>query len=108
METLREIIDEAVDRGYKNANNLWKEKALECVEVVAKSKKTFTIDDVRDLMNQFPYETHDKRAWGGVIKKANKLNFIEPTGITMPNRTGHGTPMQIWRSKIYKPKETLF
>jgi hypothetical protein len=108
LNEIKEVTDEAIARGITNANELWKEKAIECLERVARERKFLTIDNVRDLVDKYNVHTHDKRAWGGIMKKGKSLGLIEPTGMEQPNKTGHGIPMQVWKSKIYTPTETLF
>lgn len=99
---IREVTDKAIGRGYKNANKEWKEMALACVRTVCENRHQFTMNDVRGLIDISPIKTHDKRAIGGIIKKAKKLKWIEPTGQSIMSKVGHKSPLQIWRSKLYQ------
>jgi len=60
-----------------------------------------TVDRVRFFVQKSPLKTHDNRAMGGVMKVAQKIGLIEPTGETRPSKVGHKVPMQVWRSCIY-------
>lgn len=101
-KTLQELKREGIEQGIANAATDWKSYAMECVIAVARRKQHFTVDDVRDLVKHTPFETHDKRAMGGVIKYSQRMGFIEPTGEERVSRTGHGTKIQIWKSLIYQ------
>lgn len=104
---IRQATEKGVNSGYSHADATWKEMALECVRVIALEKSTFTMNDVRWLVRQSPIKTHDNRAMGGVIKKAQKLGWVQPTGQSIPSKVGHGVSLQIWKSNLYK-HPTLF
>ncbi len=101
LSEIKAVTEEAVIRSFENAQNPWKEYALRCLEAVAKTKEEFTVNDVRPLVAQSPYTTQDNRALGGVFKEAQKRGWIDTTGAVRVNKTGHGTQMQVWKSKIY-------
>lgn len=105
-EDIRRITDDAIDQGYRGADISWKDMALECVRMVCLKKERFTTNDVRWLIEASPIKTHDKRAMGGVMKHAQKIGWICRTGESIMSRVGHGVPLQVWRSRIYKA--TLF
>ena len=100
-KSIQEVKEEGINRGLENAADDWKSYALECVIAVAKNQHHFTVNDVRPLVKHSPYQTHDNRALGGVFATAKKLGFIEASGRSVPNKTGHGIHMQIWKSKVY-------
>jgi len=100
----KEIQDEtnqAIHRGYESANEKWKEYALLMLNVLAKSRTTFTVDDLRAEVDKKGYITHDKRAMGGIIRTGLARGWFSKTGQIIPSKTGHGIPMQVWQSKIY-------
>lgn len=100
IDEMNEKTEASVEQSYDNAKEAWREHALRCVEAVAKRQKEFTINEVRDLIHAGKYKTHDNRAVGGVMKTAQSLGIIEPTGKTIPSIVGHRVHIQIWRSLI--------
>lgn len=102
-QEIAQATQEAVDRGYTNAEDAWRDYALACVMEVAQSKEEFTSDDVRTLVRHSPFTTHDNRAMGGVMMTAvKKYGWMEKTGRSIPSLVGHKSPLQIWKSNIYK------
>jgi hypothetical protein len=108
MNEIQKITNQAIDEGYVGANLAWKEMAHNCLKRICLARETFTMNDLRDLVRQSPIKTHDNRAMGGVMKWARKMGMVEATGATIVSKVGHKSPLQVWRSNIYKPKETLF
>lgn len=100
IDEMNQKTEASVEQSYDNAKEAWREHALRCVEAVAKRQKEFTINEVRDLIHAGKYKTHDNRAVGGVMKTAQSLGIIEPTGKTIPSIVGHRVHIQIWRSLI--------
>lgn len=105
---IQKITDQAIDEAYAGANMAWKKMAFECLKKICETKQTFTMNDLRELVNQSPIKTSDNRAMGGVVKTARKAGLIVPTGSSIVSKVGHKSPLQIWKSTIYKPKATLF
>lgn len=99
--------DQAISRGHKNADTTWKSMALECVKAICMKHEYFTMNEVRWLIKSSPIKTHDNRAVGGVMKTAKSLGWIEPSGQTIVSKVGHKSPLQVWKSKLYK-QTTLF
>ena len=97
--------DYAILSGMRNADITWQSYAIECMRVIASRYQTFTMDDVRPLVQTSPVKTHDNRAMGGVVKWAMLAGWIERTGQSIPSRTGHKTPIQVWNSRLYKGAE---
>lgn len=95
--------DEAVQRGYKNANSEWKRTALEIVYDMCIGRHQFTVNDFRDELKRRGVKTHDNRAMGGVMRTAQARKWIESTGNTIQSKVGHKSPLQIWRSLLIKP-----
>ncbi len=107
-EDIKQVTDEAIEKGYQNANDDWKNMAMECVRVICVQQPSFTMNDVRWLVEASPIKTQDNRAMGGVMRTAQKLGWVEPTGQTIISKVGHKSLLQIWRSKLFKSKDTLF
>lgn len=105
---IQKVTDEAIQKGYDNAKEEWRKYALECLRQVCLHQQEFTMNDVRGALKHAPIKTHDNRAVGGVVATARKEGWIEPTGKSIQSLVGHKSPLQIWRSLIYKPKDTLF
>lgn len=102
-EMLDKVTGEAIDKSVVGADPEWRNVALKCLETVAENFSEFTVDEVRKHVVASGLITHDNRAMGGIIKSGVAQKWIEPTGRTIPSLVGHKIPMQIWRSKIYKP-----
>lgn len=98
---VRKETDEAVQRSFDNAATDFKEWAFGCIVSVAKRKREFTINDVRDVIHAGEFKTHDNRAIGGVMRSAVSKGIMKASGRTLPNKVGHGTHMQIWESLVY-------
>lgn len=98
---LHQVTEKAVERSYVNADSQWREMALQCVKVICEKHKTFTVNEVRDLVKMSPLKTHDNRAMGGVMATAKKLGWLAPTGESIPSVVGHKVHIQIWQSRIY-------
>lgn len=98
---MQRLTDKGIKDALDHANSEWKKMALGCVIRVAGDTKEFTVDRVRFFVQKSPLKTHDNRAMGGVMKVAQKIGLIEPTGETRPSKVGHKVPMQVWRSCIY-------
>lgn len=100
LQETKELTEEAIARSWENAVDPWKEYALHCVSVVAKRMEEFTVNDVRPLVEAGGFTTQDKRAMGGVIKEAQRRNWIASTGRVQTSKVGHGSNMTIWSSNI--------
>jgi hypothetical protein len=96
----------------QNANQVWKDAMLELVHRVALKKRTFTADDVFDLLAEQPDPpvTHDRRAFGPIMIRAAKAKWCRKANLPAVNsrrRTLHSSPIQIWESLVYEaPKPT--
>lgn len=100
LAEVKEVTNEAVARAWEHADDPWREYALHCVSVIAKRMDEFTVNDVRPLVDAGGFKTNDKRAMGGVIKEAQRRNWIASTGRIQPSKVGHGSNMTIWSSNI--------
>mgnify|MGYP006266456689 CR=1 FL=1 len=92
----------------ENANNQhtnWSEKAFKMLQRYLQTFEAgyeFLAEQARLFAeaNGLP-EPPSKRAWGGIIIRAAKLNLIESTGKTrkVSNSRAHATPANLWRVK---------
>lgn len=93
--------DAALLQVDENAADAWKETALAVVHSVARRKSLFTTDDV---WAEMPDEatTHERRAMGPIMRRAQRNAWIEPTGNFRATARvqGHASPKRIWRSLI--------
>jgi hypothetical protein len=102
------VTHEIIEAGLANANAAWRRIALVTIEKLCREKSEITADDLRDAMSKTAIETHDRRAVGGLMRTAKGNGWCEPTGVHVPSKYTHGHLHQVWKSKIYRPKETLF
>ena len=100
--------DAAIAQVEANANGQWKEAAFAAVERVCRQKQTFVVDDVwiefhrSDGIEQAEYGTHERRAMGAVMKRAERVGLCENTGQyrVSARKTCHRNPRSLWRSKV--------
>ena len=108
METAKQKADDAIEKGYEHSDARWRELAFDAVHEICLTMETFTADDIRRITEKFQVQTHDTRAMGGVMRAAKTKGWCEPSGQFRTSDFTHGHLQHIWRSKIYKPKDTLF
>jgi len=99
-QAAREAHKDGMGRVEDHAAPEWKDHALEAVRATARSGREFTVDDV--WPNLAGGATHDLRAMGPVMKRAQRLRLIEPTGrFELARRIScHKCPRRVWRSLI--------
>jgi predicted xylose isomerase-like sugar epimerase len=94
--------DEAMGRADDHANNEWKVLASMAVFLLAGGMETFTTDDVWRLMATRPeVTTHEPRALGPVMTKAQVSGLIEPIpGLFRRSIQSvcHRRSKQVWRA----------
>lgn len=93
--------DAAINQVEENADLGWFNEALLSVEVTAWVEKEFTTDEVWERMTKTD-QTHDNRAMGAVMRKAQSKGWIEPTDrVVKSNRAVcHSRPIRVWRSRL--------
>lgn len=96
------LTDKGIKTSFDNAHEEWRSMALGCVRDVCLKHKTFTVNDVRALVKLSTLKTHDNRAMGGVMKTAQKMRWLEPTGESIPSVVGHKVHIQVWKSLLFK------
>ena len=89
----------ALQQVEENANDEWLETAFAVVEFLAQTGRTFTSDDVWELMAHKDVTTHEPRAMGAVLRKAAKLKLIHPTGGYVKTRraVAHSRAIAQWK-----------
>jgi hypothetical protein len=77
------------------------EAALSAVEAVARQQECFTSDAVLDVC---PITFAEPRAWGAVMKMAERRGWIEatPDFRQSPKRVCHARPKRVWKSLLFK------
>lgn len=106
-----EATADGIDRAEKHADDEWMLFALAAVCRVSRQKRTFTADDVAEVMSKIPTppETHEKRAMGPVMMRAAKLGWCEQTDeYTRSSRAEqHGCPKRVWRSLQFRGTDAV-
>jgi len=100
-EQLREA---AIDRVDKAASKVWKAKASIAIQDCARAWAFFTTDQVEERLNQLGgLRTHDMRALGPAMRRAQASGVCEPTNqielSSLPQN--HRRPKRVWRSTRY-------
>lgn len=94
--------DEGIQRAERNANDEWMDAAYQAVTACAYVACEFTADDVRRYMEMtFPHvQTHEPRAMGAVMRRAQRDGIIVPTDRFQNSafKTKHCSPTRVWRT----------
>lgn len=91
------------DVAAKNAGGEWVAIALDAVRKHAVTNKYFTTEQVRTANDDLP-EPPDRRAWGAVVRKAQREGLIQPHGwVRAQSLTVHGMVVTLWESKVCAP-----
>ena len=76
--------------------NAWKDEALDLLHVIARTKRTFTVEDLDRHLPQ----TVDKRAVGWVLRQGARNGWMRADGYVNGGRSRHGRPIVRWVSLI--------
>lgn len=101
--SVAEVRDQAIEQGWQNAADKFREYALQAIMVLSETRDSFTTDDVWEYFGDAKNDlTHDTRALGGAMKRASSLNLIRPTDrFISSNRVAcHGRPIRVWESQV--------
>lgn len=92
--------EEGIARADEHANEQWKQEALEMIRLTALFHQFFTSSLVWDRISA---ATHEPRAMGALMRRAEKHGWIEPTDqfLCSVRPSQHRRPLRVWRSKIY-------
>lgn len=99
-ETAQQSRNDAMARVESNANAEWKAFMLDLVKDFAADHDEFTADqiyDQYDMMDDAP-ATHEPRAFGPVMMRAEKSGYIKKTNRFKPSLRSHATPRRVWAS----------
>lgn len=99
-KSIAQVTAEAIEQGHDNADAHWKSLAIEQLEILCLKQKTLTANDLRPMLKRFTRKTHDNRAVAGVMRAAVAKGWIEKSEEKIVSRVGHGSPLQIWKSRI--------
>ena len=103
FETIKKETDEAITHSIVGANMQWRIETLENLFNFCKITEEFTMNDFREYnLKHCKFETHDNRAMGGIMQTAKGSEWVAPTGRSIISRVGHKSPLQIWKSLLYK------
>jgi len=103
MNLAVELRDKAIDQVEDNADEQWFTEAMEGVRWLAQQSTLFTTDDVWEYLAGIPeVKTHDHRAMGAVMQKAQKLGWISPTERYWQSKrpVAHARPIRVWKSQL--------
>jgi hypothetical protein len=102
VRTLDAITNEAIERVDRHADMDWKDAALDAVYRLAQSAPTFTAEAAVALIPD-GYSTHEGRAMGPVMRRAQAAGWCEPTDHTVSsqNAAHHKGIKRVWRSRLY-------
>lgn len=92
--------DEALDRVDRNADERWKTYAYDVVRYLCDTQRTFSTDDVWDILDDADVTTHEPRALGAVVQRAKRDGLCRPTGnyVQSTRPECHARPVAVWES----------
>lgn len=106
-QEVKKETEEAIEQGFNASKEAWRAMALGVIKEAALKQPRLSVNDIRPQIDVSKVKTHDKRALGGVMKAAQALGWIAPTGMFIAALNGHLRPQQLWDSKLYKTPEQL-
>lgn len=99
---------DALQRVDDHADPDWRDVAYQCVVAVAKRCAMFTTDEVLDELSHYNVSTHEGRALGPVMMRAQRNSVIVATDqfVNSEAVSRHKAPKRVWASLIIHPKES--
>ena len=93
---------DSIKQASDHADGTWWAASMRAIMHLAKTRDTFTADDVLELVEAQGYRTKENRAMGGVMRHAQTKGLIEITDVFEPshNKRKHASPTRVWRSLI--------
>lgn len=92
--------DQALEEVERNAQEEWKDLALQAIYRTALTCEEFHVDDVW-VVGDLP-RTREDRALGPQMLKAARLGWCVKTDRVRPSVRSHLSGKPVWRSLIYK------
>jgi hypothetical protein len=89
-----------VDQAAKEA---WKHDCMEAIKEACRRWEAFTSEDVADILDeQYHTTTHEPRAMGAMMKKAQAAGYCEPTNQFIPSHrtTSNSYSKRVWARRI--------
>lgn len=96
----RQARDAAIQQVDEHADDAWKEDAYAAVAWLTERSDEFTTDDVWAQLNLHAFETHERRAMGAIMRRAQREGLIEPTARYQQSTRAvcHCAPKRVWRT----------
>lgn len=94
--------DIAVKKGWDRTKVEWRAAALEIIYKLCVQKEEFTANEFTEPIKKMLLKTHDNRAIGGLIRVAQKFNWVRKTGRDEISKAGHLLKIQVWKSLLYR------
>ena len=97
IDRIRRDRDAAAYSSMNAAHQLWREEARATVELLARTHRPFTTDEVLDILERKGTVTREYRALGGIMMKARNDKIIRSIG-TRPTmrRCAHLRLKTLW------------
>lgn len=103
-QVTNEAIQRAVEKADKDCPE-WSEQAYTFLKEYAEINAEFMVEDVRAASHGIVPEPKNKKAWGGVIRRAAFEGIVYKGGIrNVKNIKAHLTPAHYWKSAIVKQR----
>lgn len=95
--------DEALELIDSHMRADTREKALDILLEVARTKMELTADDVLEACTNAGLRFGDNRSLGAVMRRGQKKLFIRPTEkfVLSRNSKKHASPTRVWASNCY-------
>lgn len=101
LDQARAARDRALQQVDENADQAWKEHALQCVRRTCEQLPDFISDDIWTTGGLD--STREDRALGPIMRRAAALGWMERTDRVRPSVRSNGSPKPVWRSRLYEP-----
>lgn len=112
--------DAAIAAVGTHASKTWLRMAVKAVKYVAERREYLTTDSVWYVLevrwrSEIVASPAERRAMGAVMREAQRLGYVELSGMTTLNShirrhvesiraTCHARPLTVWKSKIWNPR----
>lgn len=93
----------AIEKADEHADAEWKVEAIKIVEDLARRKMFFNADDFWMVMDKTGFKTHDKRAFGNIMRQAVKKDLCKKTTtfVKSKRKNCHSMDIPVYESLIY-------